>query len=56
MQMNQISNWLDLSQIYNTKKEYFDILNRDTNDRAKIRLDQSDAGKGQMPKCPLFTQ
>ena len=51
-QMNQVSNWLDLSQIYNSKRAYFDSVNR-ANDTAKLFLDSADGGKGLMPRCPL---
>ena len=39
--LNQVSNFLDLSQIYNSKKSYFDAVNRDLTDRAKLILDNS---------------
>ena len=54
--LNQVSNFLDLSQIYNSKKSYFDAVNRDLTDRAKLILDNSDAGKGYMPRCPTTSR
>ena len=51
--MNQVSNWLDLSQIYNSKKAYFDVLNRNNATKCKILVDQLDQGFGLMPNCPL---
>lgn len=54
--LNQVSNFLDLSQIYNSKKAYFDAVNRNLNDRAKLILDSADEGKGFMPRCPLASR
>ena len=56
--MNQVSNWLDLSSIYNSRRNVFDAENRNRNsaNRAKLILDNRDGGKGFMPSCPLATR
>lgn len=54
--MTQVTHWLDLSQIYNSRKEYFDALNRDPSDHAKLlvqKLDGEAAVHTVMPPCPL---
>ena len=50
--LNQVSNFLDLSQIYNSKRSYFDAVNRDLSDRAKLILDNQDEDKVLMHSCP----
>ena len=56
-QLNQVTSWLDLSQIYNSKKQYFDIVNRDLNNRTKLATNAGqDGGKGYMPACPTATR
>ena len=56
--MNQVSNWLDLSTIYNSKRSVFNAENRNRNpaNRAKLILDNRDNGKGFMPSCPIATR
>ena len=55
--MNQVSNWLDMSQIYNSRRKYFDDVNRDKKDKAKLLTDPGatglDGDKKFMPRCPL---
>ena len=50
--MNQVSSWLDMSQIYNSRRKYFDDVNRDLKDRAKLLTAPGDGGKQFMPRCP----
>ena len=52
--MNQVSNWLDMSQIYNSRKKYFIDVNRDPNDHAKLLESAGDGGGFKyMPRCPV---
>ena len=55
--MNQVSSWLDMSQIYNSRRKYFDDVNRDKKDKAKLLTDPGatglDGDKKFMPRCPL---
>ena len=55
--MNQVSSWLDMSQIYNSRRLYFDEVNRDLKDKAKLLTASdtdgpADGGKKFMPRCP----
>ena len=45
-----------MSQIYNSKKSYFDSVNRDLTDRAKLSTAPGDGGKNYMPRCPTQTR
>ena len=58
--MNQVSNWLDMSQIYNSRRKYFDDVNRDKIDKAKLLTDPlatgRDGDKKFMPRCPTGTR
>lgn len=54
--MNQVTSWLDLSQIYNSKKTIFDQVNVNPADRAKLLVVTGDNGKGYMPRCPVNTR
>ena len=59
--MNQVSNWLDMSQIYNSRRRYFDDVNRDKQDKAKLLTDPTlatgrDGDKKFMPRCPTGTR
>lgn len=47
---------MDLSQIYNSKKDYFDLVNVDPFDAAKLKLDARDGAKGLMPACPTASR
>ena len=55
LQMNQVTNWLDMSQIYNSKKSYFDQVNRQAG-TAKLLVSLGDGDKGFMPRCPTVTR
>ena len=51
--MNQVSSWLDMSQIYNSRRKYFEEVNRDPSDKAKLLTSPGDGGgKKYMPRCP----
>jgi hypothetical protein len=49
-----------MSQIYNSLRKYFDDVNRDRKDRAKILTapvsGNQDGGKQFMPPCPIASR
>lgn len=54
-QLTQVTHWLDLSQIYNSKRSFYTTLNMDPADKAKLRMNVNNPGqetKGVLPSCP----
>ena len=55
--MSQISHWMDLSQVYNSKRRFYKILSEDTRDVSKVRASiLRDGDKIKMPRCPANNQ
>ncbi len=54
--MSQVTSWLDLSQVYNSKKATFDSVNRDLTKRYKLATSPGDGSKLTMPRYFCFGQ
>lgn len=53
--MNQVTNWLDLSQIYNSKRDYFEQVNFNRLN-GKLAVQTNTNGEILMPACPTLTR
>ena len=50
--MSQISHWIDLSQVYNSKRPFYKVLSEDKSDVSKVKEGNRDGTKFFMPGCP----